>query len=198
MTDQPPNPLTLEKLIVLSGPSGVGKGTLCQALLASQTNIELCISATTRDMRPGEVDGVYYHFLSPEAFQEKIDADGFLEWAEFAGARYGTLRSEIARVMQHQKLAMVEIDVQGAKQIRDNCPGALLIFIRPPSQDELRRRLMHRGVNTEADIQRRINIAERELVEAASFDVIIENDDLQKAAEAIQIAIQNYMLASQP
>lgn len=181
------------KLIVLSGPSGVGKGTLCRGLLESRQDIQLCVSATTRVIRPGEVDGEHYHFLTPEAFDQKVEAGDFIEWAEFAGSRYGTLKQEVEAVMDRGHFPMVEIDVKGAQQIKANMPHALLIFICPPSQQVLRERLIQRGLNTEEDIQRRLAIAEKELDASGEFNQLIENDALPQALSEIQVAIATYL-----
>jgi guanylate kinase len=180
-------------LIVLSGPSGVGKGTLCRQLLDARQDIRLCVSATTRVARPEEVDGLHYHFLSLDAFHTAVAAGDFLEWAEFAGHCYGTLRHEVQSVVAAGCIPMVEIDVNGAKQIRQNYPEALLIFIQPPSLDELRRRLEVRGVNTEADMTRRLAIATAEMREANAFDCVIPNDALPVALADIQAAIAGYL-----
>jgi guanylate kinase len=160
----------------------VGKGTLIRLLLARFPQMKLSVSATTRAPRPGEVDGVDYHFLSPEEFQERIDRDEFLEWAEYAGNRYGTLRSELERDAHP---LVLEIEVQGARQVRERVPDATSVFIMPPSDEALRTRLVGRGSDPPEQIERRLAVAREELAAKNDFDYRVCNDDLDAAVEEL-------------
>ena len=164
--------MTPGKLFVISGPSGVGKGTLVERLRSRLPQCVLSVSATTRKPRPGEVDGVSYHFLSDEEFDRLISEDGLLEWAEFSGHRYG-----------HDVL--LEIDVQGAMQVRTAAPDALLIFIAPPSRAELERRLRERGTESAEAIERRLAAAEVELSRQNAYDRVFVNDDLERTTDEL-------------
>src|SRR5690242_16023146 len=144
--------------------------------------MKLSVSATTRAPRPGEVDGVDYHFLSPGEFQEKVERDEFLEWAEYAGNRYGTLRSELERDAHP---LVLEIEVQGARQVRARVRDAVTVFIEPPSEEALRTRLVGRGSDSTEQIERRLDTALRELAARDEFDHVIVNDDLDAAAEEL-------------
>jgi guanylate kinase len=169
-------------VLVITGPSGVGKGTVIRLLLDRFPRMQLSVSATTRRPRPGETAGVDYHFLSPEQFQERIDADDFLEWAEYAGNRYGTLRSELDR---NAHPLVLEIEVQGARQVRERVPDATSVFISPPSDDALRTRLVGRGSDDPEQIERRLEVAREELAARNEFDHVVVNDDLDAAAEEL-------------
>jgi guanylate kinase len=169
-------------VLVITGPSGVGKGTLIRLLLDRFPEMKLSVSATTREPRPGEEDGVAYHFLSREEFQEKIDADEFLEWAEYAGNRYGTLRSELERDAHP---LVLEIEVQGARQVRARVRDAVSVFIAPPSEDALRTRLVGRGSDSPEQIERRLQTAWSELAAESEFDYVVINDDLDAAVERL-------------
>lgn len=177
------------KLVVLTGPSGVGKGTLLKALLQNHPDIYLSVSATTREPRPGEVDGQNYYFLNRSQFNEMIAAGEFLEWAEFAGNCYGTPRKEIEKQIAEDKIVLLEIEVQGARQVRQSFPEALQIFILPPSVAELEKRIRGRGQDTEEAIIKRLQQAETELTAASEFDVQIVNDNLNEALSALETAI---------
>jgi len=156
----------------------VGKGTLIRLLLDRFPRMALSVSATTRRPRPGETAGVHYHFLSPEEFQERVDAGDFLEWAEYAGNRYGTLRSELERGSHP---LVLEIEVQGARQVRERVPEAVGVFIAPPSEEALRTRLIGRGSDTPEQIERRLEVAREELAARDEFDYVVVNDDLDAA-----------------
>jgi guanylate kinase len=169
-------------VLVITGPSGVGKGTLIRLLLDRFPQMKLSVSATTREPRPGEEDGVDYHFLSPDEFQERIDSDDFLEWAEYAGNRYGTLRSELERDAHP---LVLEIEVQGARQVRARVRDAVSVFIAPPSEDALRTRLVGRGSDSPEQIERRLQTAWSELAAESEFDYVIINDDLDAAVERL-------------
>jgi guanylate kinase len=170
-------------VFVVTGPSGVGKGTLIHNLLARVPELELSVSATTRDPRPGERDGVDYHFLSREEFDERVAAGDFIEHAEYAGRRYGTLRSELQRRVQAGVPVVLEIEVQGARQIRERMPEAVQVFIAPPSREALRARLTGRGTDDASEVARRLATAERELEAQDEFDVKVVNDRLETALE---------------
>jgi guanylate kinase len=144
--------------------------------------MKLSVSATTRDPRPGEKDGVDYHFLSPDEFEERVEADDFLEWAEYAGNRYGTLRSELERDAHP---LVLEIEVQGARQVRARVGDAVSVFIAPPSEEALRTRLVGRGSDSPEQIERRLNTAWTELAARDEFDHVIVNDDLDAAVDEL-------------
>jgi guanylate kinase len=165
-------------ILVITGPSGVGKGTLIKGLLERVPGLELAVSATTRRPREGEVNGVDYHFLSDEDFDRRVAAGEFVEHAEYAANRYGTLKSELQRPARG---IVLEIDVQGARQVREALPDAKLIFIEPPSFEVLERRLAGRASDRPEQIERRLAAARDELRAAGEFDHRIVNDDLQRA-----------------
>jgi len=174
------------KLIVLTGPSGVGKGTLLKRLLSAHPELRLSISATTRSPRPGEVDGEHYMFVSREQFA-KMQADGqLLEWAEFAGNCYGTPRKPVEDCIDDGRWVVLEIELIGARQIRQVFPQAVQIFLLPPSLEELERRLRARGHDSEDSIARRLQRASVELKAAPEFDIQVVNDDLDAALVTIE------------
>jgi guanylate kinase len=174
------------KVFVITGPSGVGKGTLIERLLERVPKLELSVSATTRRPRPGEVDGRDYHFLSPEEFRRRLEADDLLEHASYSGNHYGTLREEVERRLAAGRSVVLEIEVQGARQVRDAMPEAVLIFIAPPDEDVLRERLERRATDSPEAIKQRLRTAEVELAARSEFPHVVVNDDLQKAAEELE------------
>lgn len=175
-------------LLVLSAPSGAGKTTIAQALLAAREDLGFSVSATTRPPREGERDGEAYRFLSPEEFERRIAANAFLEWAEYGGHRYGTLRSEVDRVLAEGRHAVLDIEVQGARQIRDQCQNVVSVFIIPPSARALVERLGGRNTEHGAELARRLRRAVEELEEAAGYDfVVINADQTQAVAEVAAI-----------
>jgi guanylate kinase len=169
-------------ILVITGPSGVGKGTLIKGLLQNVPGLELAVSATTRRPREGEVNGVDYHFLSQDDFDRRVAAGEFVEHAEYAGNRYGTLKSELKRPARG---IVLEIDVQGARQVRERLPEAKLIFIEPPSFEDLEARLAGRGSDRPEQIERRLAAARDELAAAGEFDHRVVNDDLQRALQEL-------------
>jgi guanylate kinase len=175
----------MSKVFVITGPSGVGKGTLIKRLLASCPNLELSISATTREPREGEVDGRDYHFLSREAFDQRVDAGDFLEFATYSGNRYGTLRSEVERRLDAGHSVVLEIEVQGAQQVRAAKEDSVQIFIAPPDPAVLRDRLAGRGTDSAEAIDKRLETAEIELASRDDFDHEVVNDELERATEEL-------------
>lgn len=174
------------RLTVLAGPTAVGKGTIAAYVREHLPEVWLSVSATTRPPRPGEVDGEHYHFVSEEAFDDLIADDALLEWATVHGrARYGTPRRPVEDALTQGRLALLEIDLQGARQVRRSMPEALFVFLAPPSWDELVRRLVGRGTEGSAERERRLATARTELAAASEFDVTIVNDDVQRAAEEL-------------
>lgn len=170
------------RLFVVSGPSGAGKGTLVALVRKQLPGLGLTVSATTRRPREGEVDGVSYFFLDPDEFQRRIDAGDFVEWANVHGHKYGTLASEVDRNLSQGSSVILEIDVQGALQVKERFPEAVLIFIKPPSLDVLRERLVGRGTESEDSLELRLENARGELALADRYDEVILNDDKHRAA----------------
>jgi guanylate kinase len=174
------------QVFVITGPSGVGKGTLIRLLRERIPALELSVSATTRAPRPGEENGVDYHFLSDEEFAEKVAAGEFVEWAQYSGRRYGTLRSELQRHLDAGHPVVLEIEVQGARQVRKAMPEAVQIFIAPPSLDALRVRLVGRGTDDPEDVERRLRVAEEELAAREEFAHVVVNDRLEDAVAHLE------------
>jgi guanylate kinase len=181
-------------VFVITGPSGVGKGTLIRGLMEREPRLELSVSATTREPRPGERDGVDYHFLSREEFDRRVAEGDFVEHADYAGRRYGTLRSELERHLARGVPVVLEIEVQGARQIRDAMPEAIQVFIAPPSDDALRARLVGRGTDSPEQVDERMRTAQRELSAREEFGHVIVNDRLERATEEL-VAIVGSALA---
>jgi guanylate kinase len=173
-------------VFVITGPSGVGKGTLIRTLLERIPELELSVSATTRAPRPGEVDGVDYHFLSEAEFDGRVLEGDFLEHADYSGRRYGTLRSELERRLAAGASVVLEIEVQGARQVKEKMPDAMRIFIAPPSEEALRTRLVGRGTDDEAQRERRLATAKEELAAQDEFDIVVVNDRLDDAADELE------------
>jgi guanylate kinase len=174
------------RVFVITGPSGVGKGTLIRNLISRVPSLELSVSATTRRPRPGEVDGVDYHFLTDASFAEKVAEGAFVEHAAYSGRRYGTLRSELDRRTAAGVPVVLEIEVQGARQVREALPDAVQVFIVPPSAEALRERLVGRGTDSPEDVERRLKVAEHELTACDEFQYQVVNDRLEDAVEQLE------------
>ena len=173
------------KVFVITGPSGVGKGTVIRGLRERMPEIELSVSATTRPPRAGERDGADYHFLSDAEFDRLVREGAFVEHATYSGNRYGTLRSELERRLGRGVPVVLEIEVQGARQVRERMPDAVTIFIAPPSEEALRARLIGRGTDPAAQVQERMRTAARELQSRGEFDHVVVNDRLEQAIDEI-------------
>ncbi len=176
---------------VITGPSGVGKTTIMDRALEGDERLAYSISHTTRNKRSGEVDGEDYHFVDRREFEEIIENDGFLEWAEFCGDYYGTSREEIESIKREESDPFLDIDVQGARQLRsDPSLDAVFVFLAPPSLKELKRRITDRGAETEDTIEKRISIARKELSRIPEFDYLIVNKELKKAVSDLEAVIR--------
>jgi guanylate kinase len=173
------------KVFVITGPSGVGKGTVIQALRDRVPGLGLSVSATTRAPRPGERDGVAYHFLTRDQFCERVAAGDFVEHADYSGNRYGTLRSELEERLADGIPVLLEIEVQGARQVREQMPEAVQVFIAPPSREALRARLLGRGTDTPEQVDRRLETADDELAAQPEFAHVVVNDRLEDAVEEL-------------
>jgi guanylate kinase len=181
------------KVFVITGPSGVGKGTLIEQLLGRIPELELSVSATTREPRTGEVDGRDYHFLTPEEFRRRLEAGDFLEHASYSGNYYGTLREEVEGRVGSSRSVVLEIEVQGARQVRDAMPEAVLIFIAPPDEGVLRERLEGRGTDSPEAIEQRLRTAEVELGARTEFPHVVVNDELQRATAELEGLVRDQL-----
>ena len=170
---------------VVSAPSGTGKTTVCRALVERDPQIEFSVSHTTRTPRRGEVDGVHYHFVTPDEFEELVRADGFVEHAVYAGNRYGTSWSAIDGPLEAGRDLLIEVEVQGAEQLRARRKDAKFVFMLPPSMNELERRLRGRGTDSADAIKRRLDAVRSELAAVHHFDYAVVNDDVDRAIEAL-------------
>jgi len=178
------------RVFVITGPSGVGKGTLIRSLRERVPELELSVSATTRAPRPGEEDGVAYHFLTDADFQRRVEAGEFVEHATYSGRRYGTLRAELDRRTRDGHPVVLEIEVQGARQVRRTMPEALQVFIAPPSRDALRARLVGRGTDDAEQVEARLRTADAELEAQDEFAHVVVNDRLEDAVEALEEVVR--------
>jgi guanylate kinase len=177
---------TAHRLTVLAGPTAVGKGTVSADIRSRYPEVWLSVSATTRDRRPGEVDGVHYHFVSHDRFDEMVAAGEMLEWAVVHGVnRYGTPREAVDQALREGRPALLEIDLQGARQVRETMPDAFFVFLAPPSWDELVRRLVGRGTEGTQERERRLVTARVELAAEREFDKTIVNDDVHRATDEL-------------
>jgi guanylate kinase len=174
------------EVFVITGPSGVGKGTLIRGLLERVPELQLSVSATTRSPRPGERDGVDYHFLTSDEFDRRIQQGDFLEHAEYSGNRYGTLRSELEKRLDAGTPIVLEIEVQGARQVRQAMPEAIAVFIAPPSPEALRARLVGRGTDSPDQVEARMKTAQRELEAQPEFAHVVVNDRLEDATDELE------------
>jgi guanylate kinase len=172
-------------LVVLAGPSGVGKSSVIKEALRQAPNTWLSVSATTRAPRPGEVDGVNYFYVSDEKFDQMIEDNQLLEWANYAGHRYGTPRNAVQEKLAAGTPVLLEIEVQGAKQIREAMPEALLVFLEPPTWADLEARLAGRGTESQTQVQARLDAALKELESKGFFDEVIVNDEVNRAASEL-------------
>jgi guanylate kinase len=179
----------MARVFVITGPSGVGKGTLIRGLMERLPVLELSVSATTRAPRPGEQDGVDYHFLTREEFDRKVREGEFVEHADYAGRSYGTLRSELEERVRAGAPVVLEIEVQGARQVRASVPDAVQVFIAPPTLQELRTRLIGRGTDDPEGVERRLRVAAEELMAQPEFAHVVVNDRLQDALEQLTAVV---------
>ena len=173
-------------LIVISGPSGAGKGTICKALLEKHDNIFISVSATTRAPREGEVEGVNYYFLTKEAFEEKVNNNGFLEYANVHGNFYGTPKVNVEKMLDEGKDVILEIDIQGALQVKENFKEGVFIFILPPSMEELKQRIIKRGSETEESLMTRFKNAYKEINYVSKYNYAVVNDKLEVAVSKVE------------
>ncbi|MGN0196420.1 MAG: guanylate kinase [Candidatus Gastranaerophilaceae bacterium] len=173
------------RLFIISGSSGVGKGTIIKEFLKNADNLVLSVSSTTRKPREGEVHGVNYFYITRDEFEKDVKDGKFIEWAEFGGNLYGTNKNRIQEVLDSGKNILLEIEVQGAKQVKEKMPEAVLIFILPPSREELENRLRGRGTETEEAIQKRLAAIAMESQESEHYDYKVVNDILEQAVEEV-------------
>src|SRR5581483_7909840 len=171
-------------VFVVTGPSGAGKGTLIQLVLPRFAELALAVSATTRERRPGEEDGVHYHFLTTEEFERRVQEGDFLEWVDYVGNRYGTLRSEIDRLQSLGKAPLLELETDGALRVKRRVENATTVFVKAPVE-ELERRLRARATESSGDIDGRLAIARDQLELEGEFDAVVENDDRERAADTL-------------
>jgi guanylate kinase len=184
-------------VFVITGTSGAGKGTLERALLTRMPELELAVSATTREKRPEERDGREYWFLSEAEFDDKIERGDFLEWVELEwGPRSGTLHSEIERIQRAGRIPLLDLETEGAVRVKKRVPGAVTIFVRAPSFEENERRLRARDTEAEAEIEQRLDVARAQLEQADEFDHLVVNDDLDRAVEELEDIIRGELSAA--
>jgi guanylate kinase len=181
------NPL----VVVVTGTSGAGKGTLEKILLQRMPELELAVSATTREQRPGEENGREYWFVSPEIFEQRVKEDEFLEYVDLPwGARSGTLRTEIDRIQAHGKVPLLDLETDGALRVQETIPGAVTVFVDAPTFEELERRLRERATESSGEIQVRLDLAHRQQEQKDRFDYVIVNDDVERAADELSAIVR--------
>jgi guanylate kinase len=191
----PDDRITGVPVFVITGPSGVGKGTLIRALRERVPELELAVSATTRKPRPGETDAVDYHFLTDEEFENRVNQGDFVEHARYSGRRYGTLREELERRGAEGRPVLLEIELQGARQVRRAMPEATQVFIAPPSEEALRARLVGRGTDSPEDVARRLETAREELAAQHEFSHVVVNDRLEHALAELEALVRGRLPA---
>lgn len=180
-------------LIIFSGPSGVGKGTVKEVLMRKEElNLHYSVSCTTRKPRAGEIDGVHYYFMTQETFDKMVEEDAFLEYAQFVGNSYGTPKAKVEEMLDQGKNVLLEIEMQGALQVIEKCPDALSIFLLPPSMEELERRIRHRGTETDDVIKQRLDKAKKEINMQDHYQYHVINQNVDDAANEIARIILNH------
>ena len=179
------------KLYIISGPSGSGKSTILRSVLENMPDIYFSVSATTRQPRPGEVHGEHYHFLSQAEFDQLVEADGLLEYAQYVGNSYGTPAEPIREKLEAGVDVLLDIEVQGAEQIKEKMPEAVAIFLSPPSLEILEERLRNRGTDSEEKIKHRLETARRELEQVARYDFLVVNDTIEQAVQEVQSIVKS-------
>ena len=176
-------------LIVISGPSGAGKGTICKSFMERNKDVVLSVSATTRSPRKGEVDGVNYHFMTKEQFKDKIKSNDFLEYAEVYDNFYGTPKSNVEELLESGKDVILEIDIQGALKVKENTEDGVFVFILPPSMEELKQRIIKRGSETEESLMKRFKSAYKEINFVSKYNYAVVNDEVETAVEKLESII---------
>ena len=189
--------MSTKPVIVVTGPSGAGKGTLIRALLERVSELELAISATTREQRAGERDGREYRFITNDEFDRRVAASEFLEWVAYvSGNRYGTLRSEIDRIRGKGRAPVLELETKGALAVRDEVPGSVTVFVDAPTFDELERRLRERATESAGEIGERLAVARQQREQADEFDYVVVNDDVERAADELEAIVTRELRAT--
>lgn len=176
-------------LIIVSGPSGVGKGTVCQSLRRKMPEITYSVSATTREQRVGEVEGVNYFFKTHEQFKQMIAKNQLIEWAEYVHNYYGTPRQFVENSLRSGQDVLLEIDVQGALQVKETFPEGIFVFLMPPTFNDLKKRIKHRGSETQQSLSNRLSAADEEVKQLDSYDYVVINDEIEQASERIRSII---------
>lgn len=176
-------------LIVISGPSGAGKGTICKSFLERNSEVAISVSATTRSPRNGEVDGINYYFMSKEQFKEKIEANDFLEYAEVYDNFYGTPKSNVEQLLESGKDVILEVDIQGALKVKENTEEGVFIFILPPSMEELKARIIKRGSETSESLMKRFESAYKEINFISRYNYAVVNDEVETAVDKLEAIV---------